>query len=179
MAIATLTSTESGADSLIDINANFADLDTTKADLASPALTGNPTAPTQSASDNSTKIATTAYADAAVAAVSTPTYFSITQVFTGTSPASFTDLDLSAVVGAQQRMVMLKVFCDNETKLFIFRPNGDTGEYNGTAFNGVNAVTTPSDGYALAICKTDTAGVIEWRTTGAENACTISVEAYW
>jgi hypothetical protein len=39
-----------------------------KAPLASPALTGNPTAPTQSAGDNSTKIATTAYADAAIAA---------------------------------------------------------------------------------------------------------------
>ncbi len=38
-----------------------------KAPLASPALTGNPTAPTQAAGDNSTKIATTAYADAAVA----------------------------------------------------------------------------------------------------------------
>lgn len=38
-----------------------------KANLASPALTGNPTAPTQSASDNSTKIATTAYTDTAVA----------------------------------------------------------------------------------------------------------------
>jgi len=38
-----------------------------KAPLASPALTGNPTAPTQTAGDNSTKIATTAYADTAVA----------------------------------------------------------------------------------------------------------------
>lgn len=38
-----------------------------KAPLASPALTGSPSAPTASASDNSTKIATTAYADAAVA----------------------------------------------------------------------------------------------------------------
>lgn len=37
-----------------------------KAPLASPALTGSPTAPTQAASDNSTKIATTAYADGAV-----------------------------------------------------------------------------------------------------------------
>jgi 6,7-dimethyl-8-ribityllumazine synthase len=37
----------------------------TKAPLASPALTGNPTAPTQTAGDNSTKIATTAYVDAA------------------------------------------------------------------------------------------------------------------
>ena len=39
----------------------------TYAKLASPAFTGNPTAPTQSASDNSTKIATTAYVDAQVA----------------------------------------------------------------------------------------------------------------
>lgn len=40
MAIAVLTSNETGADSLTDINANFADLDTTKADLASPTFTG-------------------------------------------------------------------------------------------------------------------------------------------
>lgn len=39
-----------------------------KAPLASPALTGSPTAPTQTALDNSTKLATTAYTDAAVAA---------------------------------------------------------------------------------------------------------------
>jgi C1q domain len=67
MAIATLTSNENGANSLIDINANFVDLDTTKADLASPTFTGTPSLPTgttavtQSAGDNSTKIATTAY----------------------------------------------------------------------------------------------------------------------
>lgn len=41
-----------------------------KAPLASPALTGNPTAPTQTPADNSTKLATTAYADAAAAAAS-------------------------------------------------------------------------------------------------------------
>jgi hypothetical protein len=41
--------------------------DALKAPLASPAFTGSPTAPTQSASDNSTKIATTAYVETAVA----------------------------------------------------------------------------------------------------------------
>ena len=41
-----------------------------KAPLASPALTGTPTAPTPAAGDNSTKIATTAYVDAATAAAS-------------------------------------------------------------------------------------------------------------
>lgn len=39
-----------------------------KAPLASPALTGNPTAPTQSAGDNTTKLATTAFTTGAVAA---------------------------------------------------------------------------------------------------------------
>lgn len=39
------------------------------APLASPALTGNPTAPTQSPGTNNTRLATTAYADAAVAAL--------------------------------------------------------------------------------------------------------------
>ncbi|MCQ4363022.1 hypothetical protein KQR54_18155 [Mycobacterium gordonae] len=37
-----------------------------KSPLASPALTGNPTAPTQTAGNNSTRIATTAYVDGAV-----------------------------------------------------------------------------------------------------------------
>ena len=56
----------------LDICENTADLDKPistlaqaaldlKADLASPALTGNPTAPTQASTDNSTKVATTAY----------------------------------------------------------------------------------------------------------------------
>ena len=40
-----------------------------KAPLASPALTGTPTAPTATAGTNSTQVATTAYADAAVAAI--------------------------------------------------------------------------------------------------------------
>ena len=40
-----------------------------KADLASPALTGHPTGVTESPGDNSTRLSTTAYADAAVAVV--------------------------------------------------------------------------------------------------------------
>lgn len=43
-----------------------------KAPLASPAFTGNPTGPTQAPGDNSTKLATTAYTDAAVAAGGAP-----------------------------------------------------------------------------------------------------------
>jgi hypothetical protein len=48
--------------------AKTADVAAAYAPLASPPLTGSPTAPTAAAADNSTKIATTAYADRAVAA---------------------------------------------------------------------------------------------------------------
>lgn len=44
-----------------------------KANLASPALTGSPTAPTQTARDGSTKLATTAYVDAADQAITANT----------------------------------------------------------------------------------------------------------
>lgn len=77
MAITTLNSTDSGATSRTVINDNFTDLDTTKADLASPTFTGTPVLPTgttgvtQSASDNSTKLATTAYVDTAIPTIAT------------------------------------------------------------------------------------------------------------
>lgn len=45
---------------------------TTLAPLASPALTGNPTAPTQTAGNNSTRLATTAYVDTATASLKLP-----------------------------------------------------------------------------------------------------------
>lgn len=45
---------------------NIATAIATKADLASPSLTGSPTAPTQSSGDNSTKLATTAFVTAAI-----------------------------------------------------------------------------------------------------------------
>jgi len=45
------------------LSSNAQDQIDLKAPLASPALTGNPTAPTQSAGNNSTRLATTAYVD--------------------------------------------------------------------------------------------------------------------
>ena len=47
---------------------NIATAIATKADLASPSLTGSPTAPTQSSGDSSTKLATTAFVTSAIAA---------------------------------------------------------------------------------------------------------------
>ena len=57
-----ITSTQATA--ITDNAADIVTLQNDKAPKASPALTGNPTAPTQNANDDSTKIATTAYVDA-------------------------------------------------------------------------------------------------------------------
>jgi hypothetical protein len=59
-----------------EINTEFANIAiavATKADLASPSFTGTPAAPTASAGANSTQLATTAYADAAITAERTAT----------------------------------------------------------------------------------------------------------
>ena len=71
-----------------EMDANITNLNTDKAELASPALTGNPTAPTQSAADNSTKVATTAYVEAAITAL------------VDSSPAALNTLnELAAAIG--------------------------------------------------------------------------------
>jgi hypothetical protein len=64
-----------------------------KAPLASPALTGNPTAPTQSSGDNSTKIATTAYVQTQITA-SSP----VASVAGRTGPIVLAESDVTSLV---------------------------------------------------------------------------------
>lgn len=59
--------TPAGGISSTRVQAALEELDNEKANLASPAFTGTPTAPTPSAADNSTKLSTTAYVTSAVA----------------------------------------------------------------------------------------------------------------
>lgn len=103
MAITTFNTTDSGATIRTTLNDNFTDLDTTKADLASPTFTGNPVAPTQTANDNSTKLATTAYVDAAVSTVTIETTTGVTHSLTttvGQVVVVWAKGDLSTVGGA-------------------------------------------------------------------------------
>lgn len=66
---------------------NIATAIATKADLASPAFTGTPTAPTASFSTNTTQLATTAFVQAALAAMY-PVGSIYTNVSDSTSPAT-------------------------------------------------------------------------------------------
>jgi len=54
--------------SIAEMDANLTNLNNDKAELANPAFTGNPTAPTPTQGDNDTSIATTAFVNAEIAA---------------------------------------------------------------------------------------------------------------
>jgi hypothetical protein len=111
-------------------------------------------------------------------------YVDSTQVFSGTAPTTYTDLDLSAVIGANQKMVMLKV-TSPENGAITFRRNGDTSDYHPTGntgeYGGVcscNLYGTVADQSGMIIVKTDTSGVVEWFKDDAD-AVVINVESYW
>lgn len=118
-------------------------------------------------------------------AYSTPsgggTVFSTTQVFNGTSPTSYTDLDLSAVVGVTQRMVMLKI-TENDTggRQFLFRRNGETGGVSNLPGGGTSTLKQDGNSGSIGyiIVSTDTSGIVEW-TSDSGATTVINVEAYW
>lgn len=80
-----------GAEFDVEFNA-IATAVSSKADLQSPTFTGTPAAPTASAGTNNTQLATTAYADAAAAAV--PDYLNTTRI--DVASASTVDLTTNA-----------------------------------------------------------------------------------
>lgn len=66
MTAANVTNTPAGGVAATTVQAAINELDTEKAPLASPALTGTPTAPTAGAGNNTTQVATTAFVTGAV-----------------------------------------------------------------------------------------------------------------
>lgn len=94
-------------------DANFATTVTNalalKAPLASPTFTGTPAAPTQSANDNSTKLATTAYVEAAVAASGGGT---VSKYATDVGDNSATSIDVTHSLGTLD--VIVQVFRNSD-----------------------------------------------------------------
>lgn len=129
-------------------------IDTTYAKLASPALTGTPTAPTATAGTNTTQIATTAFVQTAISGVSGAMYFKGT---IGTGGTAGTALPTSGVkVGDTYKIITDGTYAGQAAKtgdLFIatattptwaYVPSGDdTSVTQITAGAGLN--TTSSD----------------------------------
>jgi hypothetical protein len=85
---------------------NIATAVATKADLSSPPLTGNPTAPTQTAGNNSTRLATTAFVAAAISAAY-PVGSIYINAAVATNPATLLGFGTWSAFGAGRVMVGL------------------------------------------------------------------------
>src|SRR5207247_1381674 len=93
--------------------------------------------------------------------------FPNSQAFSGTSPSSYTDLDLSSIVGAAQHLVILAVITTGATRNFNFRRKGDTNAY----------AVLGGDGHYIV--ETDTNGVVQWISSAATGSTTVTVVAYF
>lgn len=94
---------------------------------------------------------------------------------------TFTDLDLSSVVGATTALVMLKVKNTDAAvnDSFAVRPNGDADDYFGSDTGGATKIQLNVSEAGILMVKTDSAGVIEWRTGSANTETTMTVLGYW
>jgi len=94
-----------------------------------------------------------------------------TQVFNGTAPTSFTDLDLSGTIGSNEALVLLHISCaTSSTNVLVHR--------NGTSLvSNYYGVTGAAENRVWLWVPTDTAGIIEWRAGVAETT-TITLVAY-
>lgn len=117
-----------------------------KAPLASPVLTGNPTAPTATPLDNDTSIATTAYVDAAVAVeafTDTTVGDNIVKVYTGTianNKSAFpTNSKLASVRMGQDGAVRIRFTMDNASQYVQYYKNGVD---QGLGFNNTTGAKT-------------------------------------
>lgn len=100
-----------------------------------------------------------------------------TQVFDGTALLSWTDLDLSAVVGANLAFVLLKVG-SNAARIYGFRQKGDTDEQYDTDNRTGNCIYLATNTFGIVVVVTDAAGVIQWRTSTGAPVATIDVIGY-
>lgn len=83
------------------------------------------------------------------------------QVFVGDTPANFTDLDLSAIVGAKATLVLIKCFSTSGDAKFKFRIKGDTA--NSDCDSCCSAYEPGYNNRAgYVILATNNEGIVQW-----------------
>ena len=99
------------------------------------------------------------------------------------SPETWTELDLSGIVGANSALVILGITATADMDATAVRMAGDTNEYydaaaDATAFGVALGHHESGAGATMVLmCITSTAGKIEWKTEATQTA-TIKLIAY-
>jgi len=105
-------------------------------------------------------------------------HYSEVQVFNGTSPTGWTDLNLSSVVGTSNALVILKVMSStSDTTDVKFRRNGDANSWSQAAWGSHTGRGGANQAFTI-VCATDASGIVEWCAEGAVPNVIISVIGY-
>ena len=100
-----------------------------------------------------------------------------TEVFSGTTPTSITDLDLSATVGATTRLVLLQIVANVSTIIHFMTNGGDTTAFQGREGANTMEFVSGQNQTLMAWCKTDSGGIIEWDSSSGVSV-SLKVIAY-
>lgn len=128
----------------------------------------------------STSIATKGYTDLKSTVYASTTPFSNNTIINAGSETSFTDVNVSSIVGAKSTLLFLRAYCSTNNTSLILRRNGElnanweAGSSGGGTANMHNFVTANYD--ANLIVMTDSAGIFEYRVSG--NNCTVLLDTY-
>lgn len=101
-----------------------------------------------------------------------------TQVFSGTSPTVWTDLNLSSVVGSNKAWVFLKIYCSTEVRNLGFRANGETELVAMYPAESVSALQLYPTTFGMLLVHTDASGIVEWKVDYGIAGFTVDVVAY-
>ena len=97
--------------------------------------------------------------------------YSGSSAYSGNAPITWTDLDMSSVVGSVRALVLFKLTNNSttSTRTYSFRPNGDTDEYYNVTYPTPTNFKLFEEMSTLVTIQTDASGVIEWKASGAND----------
>tara|TARA_R110000782_G_scaffold106989_3_gene195377 strand:- start:422 stop:1258 length:837 start_codon:yes stop_codon:yes gene_type:complete len=129
-----------------------------------------------SATRGATQRSVKAYVDASPSSsLQSSTAAAATGTISGTS--SYTELDLSSVVGSNKAMVIMEVYNGSANRGFHFRTNGSPGQY--TSQGGSSSVFVgPSNVGGTVVVTTDSAGKLQHRANSTSTGTTYVVQAF-
>lgn len=104
------------------------------------------------------------------------------EVFSGSSPTSWTELDLSSIVGTNKALVILRFKAGSDMDALAVRTKGDTEEYysatSDTTAQGLALAHHDSVNVVVLMVITDALGKIEWITETESASASVVVMAY-
>jgi len=120
------------------------------------------------------------YADTSSFARNSPSFsFNETEIFSGSLPTTWTDLDLSSIVGSKTSLVLIKF---NGNGWPAFRPDGSAEEWvdgNSSSEQSISIIkATSSEPNAMGLVLTGSNGIVEMKCSVSGFSGTISVLFY-